>query len=77
MSGDRCIKHRKPFVGVCNWCGAHVCELCIADRNGNKLYCDKCVGQLSTIKRIKVPAVPQTRQDVPETEKRKGFEPYY
>lgn len=60
--GDRCIKHRKAYVGVCNWCGVHVCELCIADRNGNKVYCDKCVGKLSPFKGAKMPPPPQPRQ---------------
>lgn len=79
--GDRCIKHRKAYVGVCNWCGVHVCELCIADRNGNKVYCEKCVGKLSPFKGAKMPAPPQPQRSdlgIKETP-RKGatYEPYY
>jgi len=77
MAGDRCIKHRKAFIGVCNWCGAHVCEMCVADRNGNKLYCEKCVGQLSTVKRAKVPPLPAQQKTDGSEEPSGRVEPYY
>ena len=77
MGSDRCIKHRKDFIGVCNWCGARMCDMCVSQRNGNKIYCDKCSGQLSTVQRAKIPAPQQSKQVVNEPHSSPKFEPYY
>lgn len=53
----RCDKHRKDFIGGCMWCGRRLCELCIVKRDRSKLYCDKCVGMLSGIRRDHLPRV--------------------
>jgi len=51
----RCDRHRKDFVGRCMWCGKQLCNLCVARRDGNKLYCDKCRGVLGSVRRTQLP----------------------
>ncbi|MBW2968893.1 hypothetical protein KY314_02125 [Candidatus Woesearchaeota archaeon] len=51
----RCTKHKKEVIGHCTWCGKPVCPLCVAKKEGKKLYCEKCAIQLSGIKKIKLP----------------------
>ncbi|MBD3361740.1 hypothetical protein GF358_03030 [Candidatus Woesearchaeota archaeon] len=53
----RCTKHKKEFISTCNWCGKRVCPLCIAKKEGKKVYCEKCATQLAGFKRIKLPKV--------------------
>jgi hypothetical protein len=77
MPNDRCIKHRKEIIGVCNWCGARLCQLCVADKNGNKLYCEKCVGQLSIVKRVKIPPAASAPANRKDDDAPPSVEPYY
>jgi len=51
----RCQTHRKEHQGPCNWCGAKLCELCIAKQEGRKFYCEKCAINLLPFKREKLP----------------------
>lgn len=53
----RCPTHRRDQLGPCNWCGAKLCELCIAKQEGRKLYCEKCAINLLPFKRERLPAV--------------------
>jgi hypothetical protein len=53
----RCTKHKKEIMGNCTWCGRHVCALCIAKKEGKRLYCEKCAIQLAGFKRVKIPKV--------------------
>ncbi|GEM_PF-2015498 len=53
----KCDKHRKDHIGGCMWCGKKLCELCVAKREGVKLYCDKCVNLLGNIRRESLPQV--------------------
>lgn len=79
MSVERCIKHRKDLTAVCNWCGARLCNLCIAHRDGRKVYCDKCSQKLEPLQ--SAPRV--TKTDAPVSASRQGgkappsIEPYY
>ena len=75
MPTDRCIKHRKDIEGVCNWCGARLCALCIAKRSGNKLYCEKCAINLQHFQKAAVPAPKPVSRDEPKSDPK--FEPYY
>ena len=79
MPTDRCVKHRKNFEGVCNWCGKKVCPLCIAGRNGNKVYCEACVQKLGPPpKKSSLPPVPSSSapsRDSADDDVR--IEPYY
>jgi len=64
----RCTKHRKDFMGPCNWCGAKLCELCIAKQEGRKYYCEHCAVSLVPYKRESLPtvrAVPRPVTTVP------------
>ncbi|MBN1644912.1 hypothetical protein JW851_02645 [Candidatus Woesearchaeota archaeon] len=65
----RCNKHKKEVIGHCNWCGKHVCPLCIAKKEGKKLYCEKCAIQLSSIKKIHLPKVKPIPRDEKPAEK--------
>jgi hypothetical protein len=77
MPADRCIKHRKAFEGVCNWCGKQVCPLCIAGRNGNKVYCDACVQKIGQPpKKPALPPPPAGPARSPGDDEPK-IEPYY
>lgn len=69
----RCTKHNRSIVGACNWCGKQVCPYCIGQKEGKKLYCEKCAMRLSTVKRTKVPPVkmPETRQQAEQSEEKK------
>jgi hypothetical protein len=73
----RCIKHKKEVMGNCNWCGKHVCPLCIAKKEGRKLYCEKCAIQLAGVKRIKLPKPKpiERKQTSVETPAEKQMEP--
>jgi hypothetical protein len=51
----RCLTHRKDTEGDCIWCGRHLCENCIARREGKKFYCERCAVQLPA-DRPRVPA---------------------
>lgn len=42
----RCLTHRKDTMGDCIWCGRHLCEQCVARREGRKFYCERCAVQL-------------------------------
>lgn len=42
----RCLTHRKDTLGDCMWCGKHLCENCVARREGRKFYCERCATQL-------------------------------
>lgn len=53
----RCIKHKKAVISNCTWCGKHVCALCVAKKEGKKVYCEKCAIQLAGVKRVKLPKV--------------------
>jgi len=62
----RCTKHKKQIIGNCNWCGKPICPLCVAKKDGRKLYCEKCAKQLAGVKRIKLPKPkPIPRQEKP------------
>jgi hypothetical protein len=65
----RCDKHRKEHIGGCMWCGKRLCELCIARREGSKLYCDKCAVQLGGIRREHLPPI-STEPSPPATGRR-------
>ncbi len=54
----RCTKHKKEVLGHCTWCGKPVCPLCIAKKEGRRLYCEKCAIKLAGIKRVKLPKPP-------------------
>ena len=75
----RCTKHRRQTVGACNWCGKQLCPYCIGQKEGNKLYCDKCALRLSTVKRAKVPPVKtkkieqEVKKEEQKEEKKKSF----
>jgi hypothetical protein len=80
MPNDRCVKHRKNFEGVCNWCGKKVCPLCIAGRNGNKVYCDVCVQKLGPPpKKSSLPPVggPTATERAAKEDDDVKIEPYY
>jgi len=51
----RCLIHKKELVGNCTWCGKQLCLLCIAKKEGKKIYCEKCTGQLAGLQRVKLP----------------------
>ena len=51
----KCNQHRKDTIGDCMWCGRKLCELCIAKKEGIKLYCDKCIVHLSRVRRERLP----------------------
>jgi len=38
------------------WCGRKLCEECIAKKEGIKLYCVKCIVQLSRVRRERLPS---------------------
>ncbi len=46
---DKCAQHNKMAVGNCNWCGRALCQNCIAKYEGKKIYCSKCMSELSPI----------------------------
>lgn len=52
---NRCDKHRKDQVSGCMWCGKRLCELCIAKREGSKVYCEKCCVSLGGVRRERLP----------------------
>jgi hypothetical protein len=56
-------------MGNCNWCGKHVCVMCIAKKEGRKVYCEKCAIQLSGVKRIKLPKPEPIPREKKTTEK--------
>lgn len=60
----RCTKHRKDFMGPCNWCGTKLCELCIAKQEGRKFYCEHCAVSLVPYKRERLPTVRATPRPV-------------
>jgi ribosome-binding protein aMBF1 (putative translation factor) len=62
----RCTNHRKELIGNCTWCGKHVCPLCIAKKEGRKLYCERCAIQLVGVKRVKLPK-PASPEKIQET----------
>ncbi len=51
----KCDKHRKDHFAGCMWCGKRLCEFCIAKRDGNKFYCEKCAVNLGSIRRVHLP----------------------
>ena len=65
----RCTKHKKEGAGHCNWCGKLVCPLCIAKKEGRKLYCEKCAIRLAGVKRIKLPKSKPIQREAKLTEK--------
>ena len=87
MSTERCLKHRKDLVAVCNWCGARLCNLCIVHRDGRKVYCDKCsqkLGPLQSAPRVTTTAAPPVQRsgNASSSAQRSGrappsVEPYY
>ena len=48
---DRCYAHRKDLIGDCIWCGKKLCVLCIARKEGRKLYCELCSASLGPPRR--------------------------
>lgn len=67
---ERCIKHRKDHIGGCMWCGKQLCELCIARKEGQKLYCEVCAQQLGPPRRT-IPKVETKQMEAPVQERRK------
>ena len=67
---ERCLTHRKDHIGGCMWCGKRLCELCIARKEGNKLYCEICAQQLGPPCRS-IPKV-ETKMEAPVPERRKA-----
>jgi len=67
---ERCFQHRKDLVGDCIWCGKRLCQLCIARKEGRKLYCDACAERLGPMRRT-IPRVeaPPTQQAAPQKRK--------
>ncbi len=65
----KCDKHKKDHVGGCMWCGKRVCEYCIAKREGNKLYCEKCAINLGGVRREHLPQI-STQPKVPAAGRR-------
>ncbi len=51
MALNTCDKHKKDFLGACNWCGKKSCEFCIQRTEGKKIYCEKCVPLIGSIRR--------------------------
>jgi len=51
------------------WCGRRLCELCIAKKDGGKLYCEKCAVQLGGVRREHLPTF-EPREPSPATGKR-------
>ena len=51
MAPEKCIKHGKELIGGCMWCGKHLCEFCIARKEGLKLYCENCAQSLGPPRR--------------------------
>jgi len=73
----RCQTHRKEHQGPCNWCGAKLCELCIAKQEGRKYYCEKCAINLLPFKPERRPAMKPvataTVQQAPEVTVKRRF----
>ncbi len=63
----RCLTHKKELIGNCTWCGKQLCLLCIAKKEGKKLYCERCTTQLAGLQRIKLPKpTTETQQETAE-----------
>ena len=69
---DRCVSHRKDLVGDCIWCGKKLCELCIARKEGRKLYCQLCSAQLGPPRRS-IPKVQTNQTVVTQTTTKKPY----
>ncbi len=48
---EKCHKHNKDLQGGCMWCGKRLCEICIARKEGAKIYCEVCAQQLGPARR--------------------------
>lgn len=63
----RCLTHKKELIGNCTWCGKQLCLLCIAKKEGKKIYCERCATQLAGLQRVKLPRqTTETQQETAE-----------
>ena len=59
----RCVKHHRTTIGACQWCGKQLCPFCVAKKEGQKLYCEKCTILLSGVKKAKLPPLKQAKPE--------------
>lgn len=58
----RCTNHKREFDGACNWCGKKLCEMCVAQQQGRKIYCEHCAVALVPYKAERRPAFTVTQK---------------
>lgn len=51
----KCNYHGKELEHTCVWCGSKICELCIGKKEGNKVFCSRCVESIGDFKKARIP----------------------